>query len=140
MTTRAAYPAFVALQTRWSDNDEYGHMNNAAYYQLFDTAVSNWQQDNGLIIRGPNATRFVVVENGCKYHRETGYPHPLQIGLRIPHIGRSSVRFDLGLFQDDQDTPCATGFFAMVHVGDTGQSAPLPDPVRAIFQRLATPA
>ena len=133
---RAAYRAFRALPTRWMDNDEYGHMNNATYFSLFDTAVSLWQLENGIAIRGPQAVRFLVIENTCRYFSELGFPDMVHAGLRIGHMGNSSFRYEVGLFRNDADTASAEGTFAQVHVGPDGRPAPIPDPVRAILSRL----
>jgi acyl-CoA thioester hydrolase len=129
--TRADYRAFRALPTRWMDNDEYGHMNNATYLSFMDTAVSLWQMDNGIEIRGPQALRFLVVETGMRYHAEAGFPDLVHAGLRIGHLGRSSLRYEVGLFRNDDDSACAEGHFAQVLTGDDHRSTPIPDPVRA---------
>ncbi|MCI5110965.1 MAG: acyl-CoA thioesterase [Marivita sp.] len=134
--TRAEYRAFRTLPTRWQDNDEYGHLNNATYYALFDTAVSLWQMDQGIEIRGPNATRFLVVESGCRYHAEMGFPDILTAGIRIAHIGTSSFRYDIALFANDNETAGAEGFFTQVHVDDRNRPAPLAETVRKILSGL----
>lgn len=135
---RTAYRAFVTLPTRWSDNDEYGHMNNATYMSLFDTALSLWQMQNGLEIRGPNALRFLVVESGCRYHSEAGFPDILHAGLRLGHLGTSSYRFEIGLFRNEDPRAAAEGFFAQVLVDANGDPAPIPQSVRNTFQLLKT--
>ncbi|MFZ5962330.1 acyl-CoA thioesterase [Thalassococcus sp. BH17M4-6] len=134
---RADFASFRALPTRWMDNDEYGHMNNATYFSLFDTAVSLWQMDQGIEIRGPQANRFLVVENGCSYYAEAGFPDLIHAGLRLGHLGRSSFRYELGLFRNDEDSACATGFFAQVNVDADGRPAPLSDHLREILSRIA---
>ncbi|WP_084794259.1 acyl-CoA thioesterase [Pseudoponticoccus marisrubri] len=134
--TRGAYRAFHALPTRWKDNDEYGHMNNAEYLSLFDTAVSLWQMENGITLRGPDALRLLVVETGCRYHEEAGFPDLIHAGLRVGHLGRSSLRFEIGLFRNDADRACTEGFFTQVLTGPDGRPTPLPDDLRALFQTL----
>ena len=136
--TRADYRAFRTLPTRWQDNDEYGHLNNATYYALFDTTVSLWQMEQGIEIRGPNATKFLVVESGCRYHAELGFPDILTAGIRIAHIGTSSFRYEIALFGNDCDTAGAEGFFTQVHVGADSRPMPLPEAVRSILQTLAS--
>ncbi|MBO6883804.1 MAG: acyl-CoA thioesterase [Marivita sp.] len=135
--TRAEYRAFRTLPTRWQDNDEYGHLNNATYYALFDTAVSLWQMEQGIEIRGPNATKFLVVESGCRYHAELGFPDILTAGIRIAHIGTSSFRYEVALFGNDSDIAGAEGFFTQVHVGDEGRPSPLSDEVRQTLSQLS---
>jgi acyl-CoA thioester hydrolase len=134
--TRADYRAFLTLPTRWQDNDEYGHLNNATYYALFDTAVSLWQMDQGMEIRGPNALRFLVIESGCRYHAELAFPDILTAGIRIAHIGTSSFRYEIALFANETDTAGAEGFFTQVHVGPDNRPAPLPETVRAALVQL----
>jgi acyl-CoA thioester hydrolase len=138
--TRADYGAFQALQTRWNDNDEYGHMNNATYLELFDTAVSLWQMENGIVLRGPDAVRLLVVESGIRYHAEAGFPDRLHAGLRLGHLGKSSLRFEIGLFRNDDDTACTEGFFTEVHTGPDGRPAPIPDDLRTVLATLERPA
>lgn len=128
---RSAYATFIDLPTRWLDNDEYGHMNNATYLSLIDTAVSLWQLNNGLNIRGPEKLRFLVIETGIRYFSEAGFPDLIHAGLRLGHLGNSSLRFEVGLFRNDEDQTCAEGFFAEVLTDNDSQPIPIPDPVRA---------
>lgn len=139
-SARADWPALRALQTRWKDNDALGHMNNAEYLSLFDTAISLWQIENGIAITGPDALRFVVVENGCRYFAEAGFPDTLHAGLRLGHLGRTSFRFDLALFRNDEDRACAEAFFAMVLTDAEGRPTPLPDRLRTALTALRPPA
>ncbi len=138
--TRTAYRAFRAIPTRWKDNDAYGHMNNAEYLSIFDTAVSLWQLEQGWTLTGPDALRFLVVETGCRYHAEAGFPDVLHTGLRLGHLGRSSLRYEVGLFRNDEDTACTEGFFTQVftqpHGGSEPRPAPIPDWVRETLQPL----
>lgn len=134
--TRAEYRTFRALPTRWMDNDAYGHMNNATYLSLVDTAVSLWQMDKGLALTGADALRFLVVETGCRYHAEAGFPDTIHAGLRIGHLGRTSVRFEVGLFRNDDDSACTEAFFAQVLTGPDSRPEPIPDTVRAILETL----
>ncbi len=134
--TRADYRAFRTLPTRWMDNDEYGHMNNATYLSFFDTTISLWQLDNGIAIRGSDALRFLVVETGCRYHAEAGFPDVIHAGLRLGHLGTSSMRTEVGLFRNDKDTACSEGFFTQVLTGDDGRPMPIPDNIRARFETL----
>ncbi|MBM2319783.1 MULTISPECIES: acyl-CoA thioesterase [Marivita] len=136
--TRANYCAFRTLPTRWQDNDEYGHLNNATYYALFDTAVSLWQMEKGTEIRGPNATKFLVVESGCRYHAELSFPDMLTAGIRVAHIGTSSFRYEIALFGNDEDTAGAEGFFTQVYVDSDGRPAPLSNTVLAILTSIKT--
>ncbi len=134
--TRADYRAFVPMPTRWRDNDAYGHMNNAVYIELFDSALGSWQIAQGIRIHGEGAMQLVVVESGCRYHAEAGYPDALKIGLRLAHLGRSSFKVDLAMFRNDEDTACAEGFFSQVHMGAEGRPEPMPDLLRDALTTL----
>ncbi|MGY9050356.1 hypothetical protein P775_17590 [Puniceibacterium antarcticum] len=133
---RAHFTAFRTLPTRWADNDAYGHMNNATYFSLFDTAISLWQMEQGILVDGPEAARFLVVENGCTYFTEVGFPDILQAGLRLTHLGTTSFRIDVALFRNGADTAAALGFFAQVHVDTSGRPTALPEAVRAVLSGL----
>ncbi|KAH9822179.1 HotDog domain-containing protein [Melampsora americana] len=91
------YRYWMPIQTRWSDNDQYGHMNNAYYYHLFDTTVNKFLIENCPDDRGAPPVAFVV-SSSCTYLAPVGFPTTLLIGLATEHVGRSSVRWRLGLW------------------------------------------
>ena len=123
---RQAYVDFSTLPTRWMDNDQYGHMNNVIHYSLIDTAVTNWQLQQSVFDRSGDDIRFLVVESGCLYHAEAGYPDLIHAGLRVGHIGSSSWRYEVGLFRNDDALTFAEGFFSQVQVdARTGKPMPL---------------
>ena len=97
-SARADYPFFTRLQTRWDDNDIYGHLNNTVHYKLMDTAVNGWLLDHVGLDPHHGATIYLVVETGCSYFAELGYPAPVDVGLRVTRLGSSSVTYDIGLF------------------------------------------
>jgi acyl-CoA thioester hydrolase len=113
---RADFAVFRQMQTRWQDNDMYGHMNNVVHYGLFDTAVNGWLIEQGLLDPTGGPSVGLVVETGCRYHAEMGFPDVVHAGLRVARIGTSSVRFELGLFRNDDDLAAAEGFFVHVYV------------------------
>ena len=113
-------------------------MNNATYLSLFDTAISVWQMENGINIRGPEAIRFVVVENGCTYFSEVGFPDALTAGLRLTHLGRTSYRIEIALFKGDEDTASTLGFFVNVLTDPDGTPTPIPDDLRALLSTILT--
>ena len=115
--TRADYVTFRSIQTRWLDNDAYGHMNNAIHYQLFDTAVNGHLIDNNLLDLKAGKTVFLVVDTGCHYYGEMAFPDVIHAGLRVEKLGGSSVRYEVGLFRNDEDTASAEGHFVHVNVG-----------------------
>lgn len=135
---RADYRAFRALATRWADNDIYGHMNNVVHYALFDTAVNGWLIENGLLDPYGAGPVAFVAETGCRYHAEMAFPDRVSAGLRVTRVGRSSVRYEIGLFRNDDDRAAAEGFFVHVMVDrETRRPLPLPEDRQAALARLA---
>ena len=141
--SRSDFKAWVTVSTRWSDNDVYGHVNNATYFSYFDTAVNNWLIDNKLLhINSTDVAQPVglVVDNHCQYFAEIHYPQMLELGLRIEHLGNSSVRYGLGIFVlgDNPTAPAkAQAQFTHVYVNrDTRKPMPLPAPWRALLESL----
>ena len=114
--TRADYVDFYPLQTRWMDNDAYGHVNNVVAYSLFDTAVNGWLIERGLLDPGSSEEYGVVAESGCRYFAEMSFPDRITAGLRISHLGNSSVRYEVALFRNDDDTAACEGFYVHVYV------------------------
>jgi acyl-CoA thioester hydrolase len=102
------------IGTRWADNDAYGHVNNTVYYQWFDTAVNAWLIEAGLLDVATGDPIGLVVETGCRYARPLAYPEPVEVGLAVERLGRSSVRYRLGVFAKGRVEAAAEGFF--VHV------------------------
>ncbi|TDX24254.1 acyl-CoA thioesterase [Rhodovulum visakhapatnamense] len=137
---RADFAAFRSLTTRWEDNDIYGHMNNVVHYALFDTAVNGWLIEAGVLdIRG-GAQIGLVVETGCRYHAEMAFPDRVTAGIRVAHLGRSSVRYEIGLFRNDEDSAATEGVFVHVYVdAATRRPSPLAAPLRAALETLVRP-
>jgi acyl-CoA thioester hydrolase len=135
--SRADYRVFRSLPLRWMDNDVYGHMNNVVHYSLFDTAVNGWLIDEGLLDPLRSPTVGLVVETGCRYFAEMGFPDLVAAGIRVGHLGTSSVRFELGLFRNDDERAAAEGHFIHVHVDrTTRRPVPIGDLHRAAFLGL----
>lgn len=139
---RAAYKAFRTIPTRWMDNDVYGHMNNVVHYSLFDTAVNGWLIDQGVLDIGGGAQIGLVVETGCRYFAEMGFPDVVTAGLRVARLGTSSVRYEIALFRNDEDEAAAEGFFIHVYVDRvTRRPQPLNAALRAALKTIhADPA
>ncbi len=134
---RNDYPDYYVIQSRWMDNDIYGHMNNVVHYSLFDTAVNGWLIRRGLLDPRGGATIGLVVETGCRYFSEMAFPDVITAGLRIAKIGNSSVRYEVGLFRNDDDHASAEGFFVHVNVdAKTRRPRPIDDGVRAALSTL----
>lgn len=133
---RADYRAFVPVTTRWSDNDMFGHLNNAAYLSFFDTAVTSWLHRSQLA--ADESRLFFVVETRCRYLSEVKFPDRVEVGLRIARIGTSSVSYEIGLFRNEEEVAAAEGLFVHVHVdGRTRRPAPLDEAARRILETIA---
>ena len=113
---REAFAVFVAVQTRWADNDIYGHVNNVVYYSYFDTAVNRYLIEQGVLDIHAGSTIGLVVETQCHYFAPIAFPDPIEAGLRVVHAGRSSVRYEIGLFRRGQAHSAALGRFVHVYV------------------------
>ena len=137
-STRTDYRAFRTIQTRWMDNDIYGHMNNVVHYSLFDTAVNGWLIEAGLLDLKAGTEVGLVVETGCRYHAEMMFPDVISAGIRVARIGSSSVRYEVGLFRNDEDIASAEGFFIHVYV-DRASRRPktLSETMRAALETIA---
>jgi acyl-CoA thioester hydrolase len=134
---RDAYPAFLAIPTRWMDNDVYGHVNNVTYYSYFDTVVNeHLVRAGGLDFRNGPALG-VVVETACRFHKPLSFPEAIDAGLRVAHIGRSSVTYEIGIFRQRDDDAAATGRFVHVWVDRAGRRPlPVPELIRAALEPL----
>lgn len=139
--TRDDYVVWRLATTRWADDDVYGHLNNARYFELIDTAVNaHLAEAVGTDIRALPAVG-VVAEVSCRYFAEIGYPRPVDMGLVVDRIGNSSVIYRIGLFQGDGDEAAAEGRFVHVYVDNArgaGQRpvVPIPDVIRAAVEPL----
>ena len=137
-SSRSAYRAFRTIQTRWMDNDIYGHMNNVVHYSLFDTAVNGWLVEAGLLDLKASDQIGLVVETGCRYHAEMMFPDVITAGIRVARIGGSSVRYEVGLFRNAEETASAEGFFIHVYVDrTTRRPKPLSETMRTKLQTIA---
>lgn len=134
---REAFCYFAAFDTRWRDNDRYGHLNNAVYYEIFDSTINQLLLENNLLNFGSGDHVFLVASSGCNYFSEIAYPQKLDVGLAISRLGSSSVTYDLGLFEQGAGKTAATGFFVHVHVARAGHCPlPIKDKERAFFLNL----
>ena len=138
-TPRSAFPHFLALPTRWMDNDSYGHVNNVNYYSFFDTAVNRYLIDRGVLdIHGDDIVGFVV-ETSCAYFSSISFPDTIHVGVRVARLGNSSVRYELALYRNDEPLPSAAGHFVHVYVDRrSNRSVPIPHGVRTVLQTLTT--
>jgi acyl-CoA thioester hydrolase len=138
--SRAAFARFVALTTRWSDNDAYGHLNNVIYYALFDSAVNAILIEAGLLDPASSPIIGLVVESNCRFYASLTYPEPAEVGVAVEHLGRSSVRYHLAVFKAGAATAAAAGRYTHVYVERaTSQPVPIPDGHRRLMEALKTP-
>jgi acyl-CoA thioester hydrolase len=137
--TRSDYVVWRRATTRWADDDVYGHMNNARYFELIDTAVNvHLAEATGVDIRKLPAVG-VVAEVSCRYFREVGYPEPIDLGLVVERIGNSSVVYRIGIFQGPGEDAAAEGRFVHVYVANDGggrSTTPIPGTIRAVLEPL----
>ena len=132
---RDEFALFRSLQTRWADNDMYGHMNNVVHYALFDTAINGWLIEQEFLDPMTSDIVGLVVETGCSYFAEMGFPDRVTAGIRIGHIGSSSVRYEIALFRNDEETAAAQGHFVHVYVEkDSRKPAVLPKLMRLALE------
>ena len=137
--SRADYRAFQTIQTRWMDNDVYGHMNNVVHYSLFDTAVNGWLIENRTLDIHNGSQIGLVVETGCRYFAEMAFPDLVTAGIRVARIGSSSVRYEVGLFRNEEQSAAAEGFFIHVYVDrETRRPTPLGETLRVALEGIAT--
>ena len=134
---RSAYRRFVPVTTRWMDNDVYGHLNNVVYYSLFDTAVNRTLIEAGALDISGGEVIGVVVETHCDYFSPLAFPQGVEAGLRVAHLGASSVCFSVGIFAEGGDQTAARGHFVHVYVDRaTRRPVPLPERLRDVLQEL----
>jgi acyl-CoA thioester hydrolase len=139
LPTSSDFAVHWPVLTRWTDNDMFGHLNNAVYYELFDTAINAWINTNCGI--DPLAVPWlgVVAESGCKYFAELKFPDPLVVGLAVARLGNSSVTYRLGLFGEGQAV-AAVGHWVHVYVDrESRRPVPIPGEIRALLQSICSP-
>jgi acyl-CoA thioester hydrolase len=137
---RADYRWFHTITTRWMDNDVFAHVNNVNYFSYFDTAVTLYEMTEKVVglLEGP--VHCVVAEVACRYHASLAFPDVVHVGIRVANIGRSSVRYEIGVFRNDEDVASAEGHFVHVFV-ERGAQKPvrIPDDARAKLERIVAP-
>ncbi len=134
--TRDHFDHLVRVTTRWADNDVYGHLNNAVYYELFDSAVNGWLiADAGVDVMALPELG-VVAESGCRFFREVEFPRALEVGVRVERLGRSSTTYALGLFDASSTEIAAVGHWAHVYIDRiTRSTVPIPAAIRDVLAR-----
>jgi acyl-CoA thioester hydrolase len=134
---RSAYQVFRVIGTRWEDNDVYGHVNNVVYYSWFDTAVNSYLIEQGALDIQKGSTIGLVIETQCNYFAPLAFPQTVEAGLRVAHVGTSSVRYEVGIFAAGQQHAAACGHFVHVYVdAATRRPVPLPNPLKHTLETL----
>ena len=134
------FPHTRVIPTRWKDNDVYGHVNNVEYYSFFDTVINAYLIRQGGLDIHRGQVIGLCAESHCSFRAAVEFPDDVTAGLRVGHLGRTSVRYEIGLFAAD-GTPAALGWFVHVFVDrDTRRPAAMPEQLRASLERLLTPA
>lgn len=134
---RSEYAVLSVQATRWRDNDAYGHMNNAVFYEYVDTAVNAWLARAGALEVPDGPVIGLVVSSSCAFHAPLAFPRDVTAGLRLGRMGRSSVRYEVGLFDEGEDRAAAEAEFTHVYV-DRASRRPvdLPESLRAALERI----
>ena len=137
---RAAYRAFRTITTRWMDNDQYGHVNNVVYYSWFDTAVNAPLIEQGVLDTAKSEVIGLVVETQCQYFASLAFPQNVEAGIRVAHMGSSSVRYEVGLFAEGAPLTAAKGHFVHVYVDRaTQRPVPLPAALKTVLEQIQCP-
>ena len=139
--TSRDFPVLWPVLTRWADNDMFGHLNNAVYYQLFDTAINGWIQTNVELDPLATTAQGIVAESGCRYFSELHFPQRLVVGLSVTRLGNSSVTYRLGIFRageegaaDEPQPVAAVGHWVHVYIDRTSRRpVPIPDAIRSLL-------
>jgi acyl-CoA thioester hydrolase len=134
---RSSYKAFRTIGTRWMDNDVYGHVNNVVYYSWFDTAVNGHLIEQGALDIHHGDVIGLVVETQCNYFAPVEFPQQVEAGLRVARLGRSSVRYEVGLFVKGEEMTAAKGHFVHVYVDRASRRpAELPAKLKSVLEAL----
>jgi len=132
------FPYHHPITTRWRDNDVYGHVNNVVYYSWFDTAVNGYLIDEGVLDFSQGKTVGLVVETQCNYYKPVAFPDSVTVGVVVTKLGNSSVRFELGIFKNQDTEASASGHFIHVYVDEkTRRPVTLPENFRQALITIA---
>ncbi len=135
--TRARFPHFLTIPTRWMDNDIYGHVNNVVYYAYFDTVINEYLIREGGLDIHEGTIVGVCAESDCKFKASFAFPENVEAGLRVGHLGNRAVRYEIGLFKQGREEAAAVGSFVHVFVERASMKAvPIPDGLRSALAKL----
>ena len=135
--SRSDYKYFHTVTTRWMDNDIYGHVNNVIYYSWFDTAVNAFLIANDALDIENSPVIGLVIETQCNYLAPVAFPDKITIGVRVAKLGNSSVRYEVGVFRENEDIAVARGHFIHVYVSrETRRPVALPENLRTLLKSI----
>ena len=135
---RSEFKTWRKMTTRWADNDAYGHVNNTVYYEWFDSAVNAWMVEQGMLDIANGDPIALVVETRCTYAASLEFPQPVEVGLAVSELGRSSIRYRIGIFSAGAETAAAEGEFVHVVVDrNTRRPAEIPSEWRAKLKTIS---
>jgi acyl-CoA thioester hydrolase len=135
--SRTDYRYFQTITTRWNDNDAYGHVNNIVYYSWFDTAVNQFLIENRVLDIERSPVIGLVIETQCNYFQAVAFPEQITAGVSVARLGNSSVRYEVGIFREGQDTAAAQGHFMHVYVDRASRRPTLiPEAMRTLLESI----
>lgn len=134
---RSDFKHFHTITTRWMDNDVYGHVNNVVYYSWFDTVVNQFLVANEALDIERSPVIGLVIETQCNYFASLAFPERISAGLRVTKLGNSSVRYEVGIFREGEESASAQGHFIHVYVDrETRKPSAIPEKMRALLQTI----
>lgn len=134
---RSDFKHFHTITTRWMDNDAYGHVNNVVYYSWFDTVVNQFLISSDVLDIERSKVIGLVIETQCNYFASVAFPERVTAGLRVTKLGNSSVRYEVGIFREDEESASAQGHFVHVYVDrESRRPSAIPEPMRALLQTI----
>lgn len=138
--SRAQFQHFHKIQTRWMDNDAYGHVNNVIYYSWFDTVVNQFLIVNQALDIEKSQEIGLVIETQCNYLASVAFPDVISAGVTVSKLGNSSVRYEIGIFKNDEDMAAAQGHFVHVYVDrESRRPVSIPEKIRSLLSTLEVP-
>ncbi|WP_188566773.1 acyl-CoA thioesterase [Undibacterium terreum] len=134
---RSDFQHFHTITTRWMDNDAYGHVNNVVYYSWFDTVVNQFLIVNGVLDIETSSVIGLVIETQCNYLASVAFPDVVIAGVSVSKLGNSSVRYEVGIFKNEETSASAQGHFVHVYVDrESRRPASIPDNMRALLKTI----
>ncbi|KAI1646311.1 thioesterase family protein [Daldinia loculata] len=119
--SRKDYPFMLEYRTRWSDNDMYDHMNNSVYNFLFDSVINSYLIDHCALHPPTSAQHPLMAQTHCNYFSPISYPKVAELCLRVNKLGKSSVVYEIALFEKGVEQVKAVGEYVQVFVDRSTQ-------------------